>query len=60
MKVSISLFIVAVLYTVAVSSKEEKVSYEGYKLLRLYPTSQEQIEFVHDLEDKDREVIKLK
>lgn len=59
MKFAISFFILAVLYTAAVSSNEEKVSYEGYKLLRLYPTSQEQIEFVHELEDKDREVIKL-
>ena len=35
---------------------EEKVSYEGYKLMRLYPTTREHVELISQFEAKDPSV----
>jgi len=39
-----------------IQSTAEKVSYDGYKLIRVFPTTSEQIKFIHELESHDFQV----
>lgn len=52
MKLAISILMVAI---VAIAAAE-KITYKGYKLIRLFPTDDEQLNYLHKLEDQDIEV----
>lgn len=40
-------------------SSEEKFKFTNYKVVRLFPTSKEQVVFINELEEKDNKVIEL-
>ena len=42
-----------------VSNGEEKFKFTNYKLVRLFPTTKEQIVFINQLEEKDNKVIDI-
>ena len=42
-----------------IAAEEEKFSFTGYKLIRLFPQNQQQVKFIHELEEIDNDVFNI-